>query len=242
MWPERWAALQTGRADESRRAAAAVISGRARGPSVSIRATWPVRVHPGCVARPCPSGLRSRASARLTPGCPRRAPPGPAQTRGLPAAQTVCRLLSAAERYLGLPQFARRMDPDGLGGVGCESTRVSLQARRVLVELNPIPKRVGSELDAVRRKGMLARRANASRRAAAAVNSGRAQACGSAGNWGCGARPGPPPRALHQRTTIRNHKQTPNDHHRRAASIGPPKEPHRPTMPRATVYGMGPSV
>ena len=67
------------------------------------------------------------------------------------------------------------MDPDGLVGVGRESTRVSLQARRVLVDLNPTPKRAGSELDAVRRKGMLARRADDSRRVDAAVSSGRAQ-------------------------------------------------------------------
>jgi hypothetical protein len=65
------------------------------------------------------------------------------------AAQTVCRLLSAAERYLGLPQFARRMDPDGLGG----STRIWLQAQRVLVDLNPTPKRAASEIDVARAMG-----------------------------------------------------------------------------------------
>ena len=67
------------------------------------------------------------------------------------------------------------MDPDGLAGVGSESTRVSLQARRVLVELKPTPKRAGSELDAVRAEGVRARCADESRRVDAAVISGRAQ-------------------------------------------------------------------
>jgi hypothetical protein len=199
---------------------------------MSIRAAWPVRVHPGCAqgCGPADAGLSSSAlrqcRRKLAASRPLRHAPAPVDCGALPR----------------LARFARRMDPDGLVGVGRESTRVSLQARRVLVDQNPTPKRAGSELDAVRLKGVRAKRADRSRRAAAALISWRAQACGSAGDWGYGARPGPPPRALHQRTTIRNHKQTPNDHHRRAASIGPPKEPHRPTMPRPTVYGMGPSV
>ncbi len=89
-----------------------------RGPSVSIRAALKG-------IGPADAGLPSSRSAGAGPN-----------SRPL-AAQTVCRLLSAAERCLGLPQFARRMDPDGLVGVGHESTRVSLQARRVVVDVNP---------------------------------------------------------------------------------------------------------
>ena len=107
----------------------------------------------------------------------------------------------------------------------------SHQARRVLVELNPTLKRVGSELDAVRAEGVRARRADASRRAAAAVMSGRAQARGSAGDWGYGARPGPPPRALHQRTTNRN---PPPDRQRTDPAITISEDRYELRPPRAT--------
>ena len=47
------------------------------------------------------------------------------------------------------------MDSDGLGEEKDlrESTRVSLQAQRVLVDLNPTPKRAGSEIDVARAMG-----------------------------------------------------------------------------------------
>jgi hypothetical protein len=185
-----------------------------RGPSVSIRAALRG-------VGPAAAGLPSSRSAWAGPN-----------SRPL-AAQTVCRLLSAAERYLGLPQFARRMDPDGLVGVGRENTRVSLQARRVVVDVNHLISERYRGAVWLAPKGIDAQRADLSRRVAAAVISGRAQAGGPAGDWGYGARPGPPPKALHPRSTISNHKQTPNDHHRRAASSSPPKEPHRPTRARA---------
>jgi hypothetical protein len=52
------------------------------------------------------------------------------------------------------------MDPDGLVGVGRESTRVSLQAQRVGVDLNPSPKRAASEIGAVRAERAVAKRAD----------------------------------------------------------------------------------
>jgi hypothetical protein len=70
------------------------------------------------------------------------------------------RLLSAAERYLGLPDslagrtrtgwVERRRGVRGITRLDCH------QAQRVLVDLNPTPKRAGSELDAVRAEGAVA--------------------------------------------------------------------------------------
>jgi hypothetical protein len=93
------------------------------------------------------------------------------------------RLLSAAERSLGLPDSLAGWTRTGWvkrrSGVRAITRLNCRQAQRVLFDLKPTPKRAVSELDAVRMKGMLARRADESRRVAGAVISGRAQACGS---------------------------------------------------------------
>ena len=103
------------------------------------------------------------------------------------------------------------MDPDGLVGVGRESTRVSLQARRVVVDLNPSPKRAASEIDVARAMGSVQTgRADESRRVAAAVISGRAQAGRAAGDWGLWSPAGPPPKAFHQRAPQRYHHALPD--------------------------------